>query len=111
MKIQFQNIQPGVYDARISHIQLHTGPYGEYLKFNFTILKGTLKDWKFYGIVKPYPLKESKLYKWIINTLKKEPDNSFSVMDMIGKQCYVHLNKKFKNNKIYYYVDDILDAF
>ena len=111
MNIQFQNIQPGVYDARISHIQQLSGPYGDYLKFNFTILNGPVKGWKFYGIVKPYPLKESKLYRWIINTLRKEPDANFSINEMLEKNCSVSLNKKIKNNKTYFYVDDILDAF
>ena len=111
MKIQFQDIKPGVYDARISQIIKESGPYGEYLRFNFTISNGHIKGWKFYGIVKPYLVKQSKFYRWIINTIRKEPDDDFSINDMIGKECRIYLNIKIKNNKTYYYVNDIVDAF
>ena len=111
MKIQFHNIEPGVYDARISDLKQESGPFGEYLRFNFTISKGHIKGWKFYGIVKPSSLKQSKFYRWIINTIRKEPDETFSIQDMIGKKCSVSLNIKIKDNKTYYYIDDIVDPF
>jgi len=111
MKIRFKDICSGIYIAEIANIKEEFGPYGSYCRFNFTILEGDLKGWNFYGIVKPYPVKQSKFYRWIINIIKTEPDENFSIDDLIGKECRIHLKEKTKNNKVYYYVDDIVDPF
>jgi len=111
MKIEFKDICPGIYPAKISDIKEKTGPYGSYWRFNFTVSKGELQGWNFYGIVKPYPVKQSKFYRWIINIMKGNHYENISINDLIGKECRIHLKKKTKNNKTYYYVYDLADPF
>ena len=40
---EFKDINPGMYPAKISSIKEERGPYGSYLRFNFTITEGELK--------------------------------------------------------------------
>jgi hypothetical protein len=111
MKIQFKDICSGIYNAKISNIIEKSGPYGSYWRFNFTILEGELQGWSFYGIVKPYPVKQSKFYRWIFNIMKGKPYENISINDLIGKECRIIVNEKTKKNKTYYYVKDLADPF
>lgn len=108
MKIQFKNIQPGIYSAKITEIKKQNGPYGQYMRFNFKITEGELIGWEFYGIVKPTPFKQSKFFRWCYTILGYEPNDEFNLTDLIGKICKVKLDKKIKNHKIYYSVSDLL---
>jgi len=108
MKIKFKDIQPGIYNAKISEIKKESGPYGQYLKFNFIITDGELHGWRFYGIVKPTSFKQSKFFRWISTIMGYEPTDEFSVDDLIGKQCKILLDKKRKNQKTYYSVNDLV---
>lgn len=108
MDVKFKDINPGMYLAKVTTINEENGPYGEFLRFNFTITDGDLKDWSFYGIVKPHPFKISKFYRWITTIMGSEPGEDFSINDLIGKQCHIYLKKKVKENKTYYSVADLL---
>jgi hypothetical protein len=108
MKIKFKDIKPGRYLAKITSIKEENGPYGMYLRFNFTITHGELKDWSFYGIVKPNPFRQSKFYRWMIIILGKEPDKAFSVYELMGKECNIYLQKITKGDKVYYSVKEVL---
>lgn len=110
MKVKFKDINPGIYTAKITSIKEQNGPYGTYLRFNFTITHGELKGWSFYGIVKPNPFRQSKFYRWMIIIMGKEPEEEFSVYNLIGKQCQIYLQKKNKDDKIYYSVKELLPA-
>jgi len=94
--------------AKITSIKEENGPYGMYLRFNFTITHGELKDWSFYGIVKPNPFRQSKFYRWIIIIMGNEPDEAFSVYELMGKECHIYLQKKKKGDKFYYSVKEVL---
>lgn len=108
MKFKFKDINPGMYMAKVSSIKEENGPYGMYLRFNFTITQGELKDWSFYGIVQPKPFRQSKFYRWMIIILGKEPADEFSVYELIGKECKIFLQKRTKGNKVYYSVKEVL---
>jgi hypothetical protein len=108
MNIKFKDITPGMYLAKVTTINKEKGPYGEFLRFNFTITDGDLKGWSFYGIVKPNPFKISKFYRWINTIMGEEPDEAFSINNLIGKQCRIFLQKKVKENKTYYSVADLV---
>jgi hypothetical protein len=108
MNIKFKDINPGMYPAKISSIKEERGPYGSYLRFNFTITGGELKEWSFYGIVKPNSFKQSKFYRWINTILENEPVEGFSIYELIGKQCRILLQKRLKEGKIYYTVADLV---
>jgi hypothetical protein len=108
MNIKFKDITPGMYPARISNIQEERGPYGSYLRFNFTITDGELKDWSFYGIVKPHLFKQSKFYRWIISLVGNEPGQDLTIYQLMGKQCRILLEKRLKEGKIYYTVADLV---
>ena len=108
MNIKFKDINPGMYLAKIISIKQENGPYGSYLRFNFTITDGDLKDWSFYGIVKPTPFKQSKFYRWITTIMGNHSDEDFAIDDSIGKPCRILLQKKVKSNKTYFSVADLI---
>ncbi|MGD9162698.1 MAG: hypothetical protein PVG39_30110 [Desulfobacteraceae bacterium] len=108
MNIKFKDINPGMYLAKVVTINEDKGPYGEFLRFNFTITEGDLKDWSFYGIVQPNAFKISKFYRWITTIIGGQPGEDFSVKDLIGKQCRIFLKKKVKGDKTYYSVADLM---
>lgn len=108
MNLKFKDIKPGMYLAKVVTINQDNGPYGEFLRFNFTITEGDLKDWSFYGIVKPNTFKISKFYRWITTIIGGQPEDDFSVKDLIGKQCRIFLQKKVKGDKTYYSVADLM---
>ena len=104
MHVIFKDISKGLYKARVSEIKEGKGLYGPYLRFIFTITEqGELAHYKFSGIVKPIPLKQSKFYKWVINIIGQQPGESFRTEDMIGKECVVYLAKQ----NDYYAVMDV----
>jgi len=104
MKIMFRDIPPGSFKARVSEIKEETGSYGPYLRITFRIIEtGDLNHYRFSGIVKPTPLKQSRFYRWVKNILGKEPGDVFSPQEMIGKECQVCLSKKDG----YYSVTDV----
>ena len=96
MRIKFKDINPGMYPAKISSIKEECGPYGSYLRFNFTITEGELKEWSFYDIVKPNSFKQSKFYRWISTILENEPVEGLSIYELIGKQYRILLQKRLK---------------
>jgi len=97
-----------MYLAKVTSVKEKHGPYGLYLRFNFTVIDGDLKDWSFYGIVKPNTFKQSKFYRWITTILGNEPYETFSVNDLIGKECRIYLQRKIKESKTYYSVADLM---
>jgi hypothetical protein len=104
MKITFRDIPSGSFRARVSEIKEETGAYGPYLRITFRIIEsGDLNHYRFSGIVKPTPLKQSRFYRWAKNILGKEPGDVFSPQEMIGKECHVSLSKK----NGYYLVTDV----
>lgn len=104
MKIMFRDIPSGSFKARVSEIQEGTGAYGPYLRITFCIIEtGDLNHYRFSGIMKPTPLKQSRFYRWVKNILGKEPGEIFSPQEMIGKECQVYLSKKDG----YYSVTDV----
>ena len=107
MRIKFKDIKPGMYSAKITGIKDENGPYGMYLRFNFTIVEGELKDWSFYGIVKPNSFKQSKFYRWMIKLVGNEPEPDFCVAQLMGIECRILLQRRCKNDKTYYSVADI----
>lgn len=109
MKLRFKDITPGIYPAKITDISQEDGPYGLFLRFNFTITSGDLKDWSFYGIVKPTTFKQAKFYRWLTIILDKEPANDdFDIYQIIGKQCFIALEKRTKGDKVYYSVKELV---
>ncbi len=94
--------------AKVVDIKEGNGPYGEFLRFNFTVIGGDLKDWSFYGIVKQSPLRISKFYRWITKIMDKEPGEQFCLQDLLGKECKIFLQKKIKEGKTYYSVSDLI---
>ena len=108
MDIKFKDINPGIYLAEVTEIKNESGPYGSYLRFNFTVTDGELKGWSFYGIVKPNHYKQTKFYRWITTIMDQEPQPNFSFQDMVGKVCQINLIKTQKNQKTYYSVKDIV---
>lgn len=111
MSICFNTIKTGEYNAKVKNISEESGPFGGFLRFCFTISDGELKGWNFYGIVKPYLLKESKFYRWVVNISDSNPEILTDLSDLIGKHCRIYLDKKMKNSKIYYYVHDVLGHY
>lgn len=104
MKILFKDIPTRFIKAQVSEIKEEEGIYGPYLRIIFSILEeGELAHYRFSGFVKPNPLKISKFYRWVTTILGKEPDDTFSTNDMIGRQCMVSLSKQDK----YYCVKDV----
>ena len=109
MKLKFKDITPGIYPAKITDVVEEYGPYGLFLRFSFTITNGDLKDWSFYGIVKPNAIKQAKFYRWLTIILGKEPPaGDVDIFKIIGKECYILLEKKIKGDKIYHYVKEVL---
>ena len=104
MEIIFKDISKGVFKAEVSEIKEGNGTYGPYLRFIFTIIEeGELAHYRFSGIVKPIPLKQSKFYRWVSTILGKQPQNGVRIEDMIGKECKVYLAKQ----NDYYTVTDV----
>lgn len=104
MEFLFNDIQEGFFKAKVSKIKEENGTYGKYLRITFTIIQeGELNHYKFSGIVKPTPLKQSKFYRWISNILGYFPDHTISTEEIIGKECLVYIAKH--NN--YYCVMDV----
>ena len=104
MKIKFMDIQDGSLRARVSEIKQGDGIYGSYLRIIFTVIeKGNLNHYRFSGIVKPIPLKQSKFFRWVTNILGTPPDNSFCVNELLGKECMIFVAKRDK----YYSVIDV----
>ena len=109
MKLKFKDITPGIYPAKITDISQEDGPYGLFLRFNFTITSGDLKDWSFYGNVKPNTFKQAKFYRWLTIILEKEPPNDdFDIYQIIGKQCSIALERRIKGDKVYYSVKELV---
>ena len=104
MKIAFKDIPIGLFRARVSEIKEKNGPWGPYLRIVFTITeKGLLYHYKFAGIVKTAPFRQSKLFRWANNILGQEPEDRFSTDELIGKECLIYLSK----NGNYYSVTDV----
>jgi hypothetical protein len=104
MEFVFSDIPEGFFKAKVCRIKKENGAFGQYLRITFTIIQeGELSHYKFSGIVKPTPLKQSKFYRWISNILGYSPDHVISTDDIIGKECFVYLARH--NN--YYYVTDV----
>ena len=104
MNITFRDIPAGFFKARVSEIKEENGIYGPYLRITFCIIEtGDLNHYRFSGIVKPTPFKQSRFYRWVKNILGKEPGEIFSPQEMIGKECQVYLSRK----NGYYSVTDI----
>jgi hypothetical protein len=104
MKIKFLDIQDGAFRAKVSEIKEGDGIYGPYLRIVFTIIeKGTLNHYTFAGIVKCIPLKQSKFFRWVTTILGEPPDDSFSVNELLGKECIIAIAKK----DTYYSVIDV----
>jgi hypothetical protein len=104
MEMIFKDIPVGFIKAKVADIKEQTGPYGEYLRIIFTIVqKGELSYYRFSGFVKPTPLRQSKFYRWIKNILGKDPDDQFSIDELIGKECMIYLSKQDN----YYSVKDV----
>lgn len=82
--------------------------YGVYLRINFTIVEGELKDWSFYGIVKPNSFKQSKFYRWMIKLVGNEPAPDSCVNQLLGIECRILLQKRCKEDKTYYSVADLV---
>lgn len=108
LKFSFKEIEPDFYKAKLSGMKEEAGCYGNYLRLIFTITEGSLKDYNFSGIVKPFPFKQGKFYRWITNILGKEPDSDLSPEDLIDKKCLVFLSKKNNN---FYSVTDVFTCF
>lgn len=108
MNMKFKDIKPGMHAAKVAEIKEGRGPYGEFLRFNFTVVGGELKDWSFYGIVKPSSFRISKLYRWITVIMGGEPGEDFALQQLLGKECNILLQKKIKEGKTYYSVQDLL---
>lgn len=105
MKFNFRDIQPGTYNAKVSQIKEDQGPFGPFLRLSFTIVQGELKNYKFFGFVKPTALKQSKFYRWVTHILGEQPDDDFDTKDLIGKHCLVLLSKV----KDFYSVTDVYE--
>jgi len=104
MDIIFKDIPVGFIKAKVAEIKEQNGPYGEYLRIIFTIVqKGELTYYRFSGFVKPTPLRQSKFYRWIKNILGKDPDDEFSIQELIDKECMIYLSKQDN----YYSVKDV----
>ena len=104
MEFVFKEIPEGFLKAKLSRIKKENGAWGPYLRLIFTIIEeGELIDYQFCGLVKPFPLKHSKFYRWVSNILGYPPGDRFCTQDLIGKECKVFLAKQ--NN--YYTVIDV----
>jgi len=104
MKILFKDISKGLFNAKVSEIKEGNGTYGPYLRFIFTIIEeGELAHYRFSGIVKPIPLKQSKFYRWVSTILGQPSNDAVCIEEMIGKECKVYLSK----HNDYYTVTDI----
>lgn len=104
MKVKFLDIQDGFFRAKVSEIKEGNGVYGPYLRIVFTIIeKGNLNHYKFAGIVKPIPLKQSKFFRWVTNILGEPPDDPFCLNELLDKECIIFIAKKDK----YYSVIDV----
>ena len=111
MKLKFKDITLQVLDQSWQLLVEEYGPYGLFLRFNFTITNGDLKDWSFYGIVKPNTFKQAKFYRWMTIILDKEPPNDeFVLSQIIGKECSIALEKRIKGEKVYYSVKELVKA-
>jgi hypothetical protein len=109
MKIKFKDINPGIYPAKITDVMEEDGPYGIFLRFHFTVTSGDLKDWSFYGIVKPNAFKQAKFYRWLTIILGKEPtSDQFVLSQIVGKKCNIALERKAKGDKVYYSVKELV---
>lgn len=108
MNYKFKDITPGIYPAKITDIVQEEGPYGVFLRFHFTITHGDLVDWSFYGLVKPYVFKQSKFYRWLTIIMGNEPaTDEWDIVQMIGKECHILLQKTTKGDKVYYSVREL----
>lgn len=94
MKVNFKEIEEGLYKAMICQISEDSGPYGPFLRIVFTITDGELKHYRFSGFIKPSNLKQGKFYRWVVNILGKEPQHEFYTEELIGKECVVSLSKQ-----------------
>ena len=109
MKLTFKDIKAGIYPAKITDIIEEDGPYGTFLRFHFTVTRGDLSDWTFYGIVKPNTFKQAKFYRWVTIIMGKEPSaEGIDIYQFIGKDCHILLDRKKKGNKVYYSVKELL---
>jgi hypothetical protein len=95
MKIMFKDIPSGSFRARVAEIKEGSGHYGPYLRITFRIIEtGDLLHYRFSGIVKPTPLKQSRFFRWVKTILGNEPAEVFSPQELIGKECMISLSKK-----------------
>ena len=109
MKLKFKDIVTGIYPAKITDIIEEYGPYGIFLRFHFTVTSGDLKNWVFYGIVKPNTIKQAKFYRWVTIIMGKEPPSGdLDIFQIIGKECSIALERKTKDGKVYYYVKELV---
>jgi len=109
MKYKFKDITPGIYPAKITDIVEENGPYGIFLRFHFTVTRGDLINWSFYGLVKPNAFKQAKFYRWLTIIMGKEPSSDdWDIYQMIGKECYILLERTTKGNKVYYSVKELV---
>ncbi len=60
MKVNFKDIEEGLYNARVSQIMEGSGHHGPFLRIVSTIADGELKHYRFSGFVKPSGLKQSR---------------------------------------------------
>lgn len=108
MKLTFKDIKPGIYPAKITDIIEDDGPYGTFLRFHFTVTRGDLSDWTFYGIVKPNAFKQAKFYRWVTIIMGKEPGGvDIDIYQFIGKKCDIMLERQNKGGKVYYAVKEL----
>lgn len=104
MNIVFKDISPGLFKAKVSEVKEEKGRYGPFVRITFSITeKGDLYHYRFSGIVKPSPLKQSKFFRWMKTILGKEPQKKFSTQYIIGKECLIYIDKH--NN--YYSVKEV----
>lgn len=94
MKIAFKDLPEGFFKAKVIDVEEDQGPWGPYLRIVFGLIDDNLQNYRFSGLVKPVPFKQSKFYRWVSNILGTAPDDSFSTNDIIGKECQIFLSKK-----------------
>jgi hypothetical protein len=106
IRIGFNTTNTGITPFFHAHLNIQSGKHSSVVPITHVELKG----WSFYGIVKPNPFRQSKFYRWMIIIMGKEPEEEFSVYNLIGKQRQIYLQKKNKGDKIYYSVKELLPA-
>lgn len=94
MQILFKELPSGFYKAIVSAIQEESGRYGSYLRFTFTIQVEDLRGYRCSGIVKPYPYRGSKFYRWVSNILGHCPGDNMDTKDLIGKECTIYVSQR-----------------